>query len=126
MAYYENKVEHFGGALVLFQRNLAVAVPSSQTHRAATWYMRLKIAGHAGYVTKSTKLTLYEDAYEFAKSELLRLQQAKRRALNQIFPDAAQPGRLRSKLRWSFEGTEVRAIKSVCFMRKCKSRLDIP
>ncbi len=36
MAYYENKVEHFGGALVLFQRNLAVAVPSSQTHRAPT------------------------------------------------------------------------------------------
>lgn len=78
MAYYENKVEHFGGALVLFQRNLAVAVPSSQTHRPATWYMRLKIGGHTGYVTRSTKLTVYEDAYEFAKSELLRLQQAKR------------------------------------------------
>ena len=78
MAYYENKVEHFGGALVLFQRNLAVAVPSSQTHRPATWYMRLKIGGHTGYVTRSTKLTIYEDAYEFAKSELLRLQQAKR------------------------------------------------
>jgi hypothetical protein len=78
MAYYENKVEHFGGALVLFQRNLAVAVPNSQTHLAPTWYMRLKIGGHTGYVTKSTKLTVYEDAYEFSKSELLRLQQANR------------------------------------------------
>ena len=76
MAYYENKREHFGGALVLFQRNLAVAVPNAQAHRTATWYMRLKIAGHKGYVTKSTKLTSYEDAYEFAKGELLRLQQA--------------------------------------------------
>ena len=76
MAYYENKREHFGGALVLYQRNLAVAVPNAQAHRAATWYMRLKIAGHNGYVTKSTKLTSYEDAYEFAKGELLRLQQA--------------------------------------------------
>lgn len=76
MAYYENMREHFGGALVLYQRNLAVAVPDAKAHRAAKWYMRLKIAGHNGYVTKSTKLTSYEDAYEFAKSELLRLQQA--------------------------------------------------
>jgi hypothetical protein len=40
--------------------------------------VRLKIAGHTGYVTKSTKLIVYEEAYEFAKSELLRQQQAKR------------------------------------------------
>jgi len=78
MAFYENKVEHFGGALVLFQRNLSVAVPNSKSHRPQAWYMKLKIAGHSGHVTKSTKLTSYEDAYEFAKSELLRLQQAKR------------------------------------------------
>lgn len=78
MAFYENKVEHFGGALVLFQRNLSVAVPNSKSHRPASWYMRLKIAGHKGYLTKSTKLTRYEDAYEFAKGELLRLQQAQR------------------------------------------------
>jgi hypothetical protein len=38
--------------------------------------MRLKIGGRKGYVTRSTKLTIYEDAYEYAKSELLRLQQA--------------------------------------------------
>jgi integrase len=76
MAFYENKVEHFDGSLVLFQRNLAVAVPNSKTHRKQTWYMRLKIGGHKGYVTRSTKLTVYEDAYEFAKGELLRLQHA--------------------------------------------------
>ena len=76
MAFYENKVEHFDGSLVLFQRNLAVAVPNSKTHRKPTWYMRLKIGGRKGYITRSTKLTIYEDAYEFAKRELLRLQQA--------------------------------------------------
>lgn len=27
MAYYEKKVEYYGSSLVLFQRNLAVAVP---------------------------------------------------------------------------------------------------
>ena len=78
MAFYENKREHYGGALVLFQRNLAVAVPNSKTHRQPTWYMRLKIGGRKGYITRSTKLTVYEDAYEYAKSELLRLQQAAR------------------------------------------------
>lgn len=78
MAFYENRHEHFGGALVLFQRNLAVAVPNSKRHRKANWYMRLKIGGRAGYVTRSTKLTSYEDAYEYAKAELLRLQQAAR------------------------------------------------
>ena len=76
MAFYEDKREHYGGALVLFKRNLSVAVPNAKTHRRANWYMRLKIGGRKGYVTRSTKLTIYEDAYEYAKSELLRLQQA--------------------------------------------------
>ena len=76
MAFYENRHEHYGGALVLFQRNLAIAVPNSKTHRKQTWYMRLKIGGRKGYVMRSTKLTVYEDAYEFAKLELLRLQHA--------------------------------------------------
>ena len=67
---------HYGGALVLFKRNLSVAVPNAKMHRRANWYMRLKIGGRKGYVTRSTKLTIYEDAYEYAKSELLRLQQA--------------------------------------------------
>jgi len=76
MAFYENKIEHYGGALVLFQRNLSVAVPNAKQHRQPTWYMRLKIGGRKGYITRSTKLTVYEDAYEYAKSELLRLQHA--------------------------------------------------
>ena len=78
MSFYENRVEHYGGALVLFQRNLTVAVPNAKSHCRRAWYMRLKIGGRKGYITRSTKLTLYEDAYEFAKSELLRLQQAAR------------------------------------------------
>jgi len=63
---------------VLFLRNLFVAVPDVQQHRPRTWYMRLKIGGRKGYVTRSTKLSVYEDAYEYAKGELLRLQQAAR------------------------------------------------
>ena len=69
-------MEHFGGALVLFKRNLDVAVPTAKTHRKPNWYMRLKIGGRKGYITRSTKLTNYEDAYEYAKNELLRLQHA--------------------------------------------------
>lgn len=78
MTYFCNRRDHYGGALVLFQRNLAIAVPNAKQHRKPNWYMRLKIGGRKGYVTRSTKLTSYEDAYEFAKSELLRLQQAAR------------------------------------------------
>jgi integrase len=78
LAYYENRQEHYGGSLVLFQRNLAVAVPNSKTHRLQNWYMRLKIAGRKGYVERSTKLTKYEDAYAFALSEFMRLQNAVR------------------------------------------------
>ena len=76
MAFYENKVEHYGGSLVLFTRNLSVAVPNAKKHRKPTWYMCLKIGGRKVYITRSTKLTVYEDAYEFAKAELLRLQHA--------------------------------------------------
>lgn len=78
LAYYINRVEHYGGALVLFPRNLDIAVPNSKTHRRPNWYMRLKIAGRNGYVERSAKLTKYEDAYTFAQSEFLRLQQAVR------------------------------------------------
>jgi integrase len=76
VAFYVDQRVFHGGALVLFQRNLAVAVPGAKKHRPAKWYMRLKIAGHKGYITQSTKLTSYEDAYEFAKNELFRLQHA--------------------------------------------------
>jgi len=40
--------------------------------------MRLKIAGHKGYITRSTKLAKYEEAFVFAQSEYLRLQAAAR------------------------------------------------
>ena len=75
MAFYEDKRKHYGSACVLFKRNLAVTVPNAKTHRRANWYMRLKIGGRKGYVTRSTKFTIYEDSYEHSKSELLRFQQ---------------------------------------------------
>lgn len=40
--------------------------------------MRLKIAGHKGYITRSTKLAKYEEAFVYAQAEFLRLQQATR------------------------------------------------
>ena len=98
MAFYEDKREHYGGALVLFRRNLSVAVPNAKTHRPANWYMRLKIGGRKGYVTRSTKLTIYEDAYEYAKSELLRLQQAAKLGHSEPPPVCR---RLQSKYGWS-------------------------
>jgi len=72
LAFYENRHEHYNGALVLFQRNLSVAVPNLKTHRQPNWYMRLKIAGHKGYITRSTKLAKYEEAFVSAQSEYLR------------------------------------------------------
>ena len=45
LAFYEDKREHYGGALVLFKRNLAVAVPNAKTHRRANWYMYLMSGG---------------------------------------------------------------------------------
>ena len=75
MAYYLNRHEHYDGALLLYQRNLRVAVANAKQHRPEVWYMRLKIKGHKGYYDRSTGLTNYEEAYVFAKSELLRLQQ---------------------------------------------------
>ena len=40
--------------------------------------MRLKIAGHKGYITRSTKLAKYEEAFVYAQAEFLRLQGAAR------------------------------------------------
>ena len=76
MAYYENRREHHNGAMLLFQRNLNVAVPNVKSHRSKTWYMRLKIGGIKRSITRSTKLTKYEDAYIFAEAEYFRLRQA--------------------------------------------------
>jgi integrase len=78
MAYYENRHEHFDGALILYQRDLSIAVPGSKSHRKQCWYMKLKLGGKGRNKNCSTKLTGYGDAYEFAKGEFLRLQQAVR------------------------------------------------
>jgi len=46
MAYYENVHEHFGGLLILYQRDLKTAVPNSKSHRTPCWYMQLKFGGN--------------------------------------------------------------------------------
>lgn len=73
MAYYQNRKEFFGGLLILYQRDLNTAVPNSKTHRRPNWYMKAKIDGR--WRERSTKHAIYEDAYEYAKKEFLRLQQ---------------------------------------------------
>ena len=60
----------------MYQRDLKTAVPNSKSHRKPCWYMKLKLGGKGGTIDRSTKLTVYEDAYEFAKGEFLRLKQA--------------------------------------------------
>lgn len=77
LAYYENEQVFFGGNLRLYQRNLSVAVPNAGKHRPRNWYMKIKLPG-GKTIDRSTKLAVYEDAYEFAKSEMLRLQNAAR------------------------------------------------
>jgi hypothetical protein len=52
MAFYEDKVERFCGALVLSKRNLSVAVLNAKTHRKPAWHMRLKIGGRKGYPSR--------------------------------------------------------------------------
>lgn len=75
MAYYENKVEHLDGDLILYQRNLKTAVPNVKSHRKPTWYMKLRV-GPRKFVNRSTKLTIYEEAYAFARKEYNRLTNA--------------------------------------------------
>ena len=71
MAFYLNKRDFFDGALTLYQRDLTVA-NNSKTHREANWYMKVKIAGKKGRaITKSTKRTIYEEAYAYAVEECL-------------------------------------------------------
>jgi integrase len=75
MAFYENKVELLGGDLILYQRNLATAVPNVKSHRKPKWYMKLRL-GPRKFVNRSTGLTIYEDAYAFARKEYDRLSNA--------------------------------------------------
>ena len=61
MAYYENKVELLAGDLILYQRNLATAVPNVKSHRKPEWYMKLRI-GPNKVINHSTGLPHYEKA----------------------------------------------------------------
>ena len=77
MAYYNDKREYFNGGLILYQRDLEVSNPIAKTHNKPKWYMRVKIKGMKGRaLVRSTKLTEFEDAYEYAKEEYLRLHSA--------------------------------------------------
>ena len=76
MGYYEKKVEFFDGDLILYQRNLATAVPNVKSHRKPTWYMKLKVGHSKRVINRSTKLTTYEEAYAFARKEYNRLTNA--------------------------------------------------
>lgn len=75
MAYYENKVELLDGDLVLYQRNLSTAAPNVKAHRKPKWYMKLRI-GPNRVINRSTGLTVYEEAYSFARKEFDRLRNA--------------------------------------------------
>ena len=75
MAYYENRIEHLDGDLILYQRNLATAVPNVKSHRKPKWYMKLRL-GPRKFVDRSTGLTIYEEAYAFARKEFDRLRNA--------------------------------------------------
>jgi len=70
MAYYENRVEHVDGDLVLYQRDLKTAAPNSKNHRQPKWYMKLRL-GPRKFVNRSTGLTNYEEAYACPSSEHL-------------------------------------------------------
>ena len=76
MGFYVNKFEHLDGDLVLYQRNLDVASPNAANHRKPKWYMKLKIGGGKKPIDRSTKLTVYEEAYAFARKEYDRLRNA--------------------------------------------------
>ncbi len=68
MAFYAESSSHFGGAIFLYKRQ------STDGLVHPIWQVRLKLPGRAGYVIKSCKTKLYEEAYSFAKDEYLALQ----------------------------------------------------
>lgn len=76
MAYYENRIEHLCGDLIMRQRNLATATPNVKSHCKPAWDMKLKIRALRKHIDRSTKLTKYEDAYGFARKEYARLTNA--------------------------------------------------
>lgn len=75
MAYYENSRKLLDGDLILYQRNLKTAVPKAKSHRAPTWYMKLRISPKL-IINRSTGRTIYEEAYSYARAEYDRLRNA--------------------------------------------------
>lgn len=75
MAYYENSRKLLDGDLILYQRNLKTAVPNAKKHREPTWYMKLRISPKR-IINRSTGLTIYEEAYRYARAEYDRLRNA--------------------------------------------------
>ncbi len=74
MPFYNNKKEFFDGHLMLYQRDLDSQNPNAKSHRPANWYMRIKIDGRKGRaITKSTKHSVYEEAYRYAIAEYGRI-----------------------------------------------------
>lgn len=76
MAYYENRIEHLDGDLILYQRNLQTAAPNVKSHRKPKWYMKLRVDGPKKVINRSTGLTSYEEAYTYARKEYDRLRNA--------------------------------------------------
>ncbi len=80
MSYYNSTKTHFEGRLILYQRDLTTAAPNSKRHRPPNWYMKVKLA-NGKTLDRSTKRTVYEDAYQFAQAEYFRLQNAVQQGL---------------------------------------------
>lgn len=79
MVFYNNAKEFFDGRLMLYQRDLDSQNPNAKSHRPPNWYMRIKIEGRKGRaITKSTKHSIYEDAYRYAVEEYGRITNAVR------------------------------------------------
>ena len=73
MAYYNNEVAHFDGRLVLYQRSKATK-SADNASKPFNWYMRIKIEGKNGkLINKSTKHSVYEEAYLYAVKEYQRI-----------------------------------------------------
>jgi hypothetical protein len=70
MTHYAERKELFDGDVVIFKRSDADVSLDKRY-----WQARFKIAGRAGFITKSLKTRKYEDAYQVAKDMYLRFQQ---------------------------------------------------
>ena len=73
MAYYNDKVSHLDGRLILYKRDSSTK-SSSASNKPFSWYMRINVEGLKGRaVVKSTKRSIYEEAYIVAIAEYERI-----------------------------------------------------